>query len=156
MEKREAEKSPFSQLDHVTIAVKDIERAVKFYSSLGIGPFVPPARHDFVNKTLRDKPLTDKVITREAWIGPVFLQLVQQAEGESLVSEFIDRRGEGVFHLGFVVDDIDKAEDEVVKMGLKVTQRGRREDGSGYTFFETEALAGVTLEIKEEPRERKA
>lgn len=154
--KEAKEKLPFSQLDHVTVAVTDIERAVKFYSSVGLGPFVPPARHDFAYMTLRGEPLTSKVTTREAWIGPVFLQLVQQVEGESLVSEFIRRRGEGVFHLGFVVDNIDEAEDEVVKMGLQVTQRGRREDGSGYAFFDTEAFAGVTLEIKEEPRQRKA
>lgn len=153
MDKKEIEKSPFSQLDHVTVAVTDIERAVRFYHSVGIGTFVPPAKHNFANVMLRGKPLTSKVITRETWIGPVFLQLVQQVEGESLVSEFIRRKGEGVFHLGFIVDNIDEAEDKVVKMGLHVTQRGRREDGSGYTFFDTEALAGVTLEIKEEPRE---
>ena len=153
MGKKEIGKSPFSQLDHVTVAVTNLKQAVKFYSSVGMGPFKPPARHDFAHTTLRNKPLNSKVMTKEAWIGPVFLQLVQQVEGESLVSEFIRRKGEGVFHLGFVVANIDEAEDKAVKMGLKVTQRGRRVDGSGYAFFDTEALAGITLEIKEEPRE---
>ena len=152
---KEKEKSPFSKLDHVTIAVTDIERTVKFYESVGLGPFVPPATHNFAYTTLRGEPVTGKLKTRETWIGPVFLQLVQQVEGESLVSEFIRRKGEGVFHMGFIVDNIDEAEDKVAKMGLKVTQRARRDDGSGYAFLDTESYAGVTLEIKEDPREKK-
>lgn len=154
MERKKAEKSPFSELHHITVVVKDIERAVEFYSSLGLGPFVTPAQHEIANRTLRGKPITSKVITREALIGPVALQLVQYIEGEHLVKEFIDKKGEGVFHLGFVVDDIDKAEDKAVKLGLKVTQRARREDGSGNAFFDTEALGGVVLEIRQNPSGR--
>lgn len=151
MQKKELEKSPFSQLAHITIAVKDMERAVKFYSSLGIGPFVQNSHHTFVTRTLRGKPVTGKRITREASIGPVMLQLVQYVDGEHLIKEFIDKKGEGVFHLGFLVDDIDKAEDKAVKLGLKVTQRARRADGSGNAFFDTETLGGVILEIKQNP-----
>jgi len=149
--KKAVEKSPFSTLRHVAVVVRDIEQAVKFYSSLGIGPFVAPSNHIFAIKTLRGKPITGKVIGREASIGPVVLQLLQYIEGEHLAKEFIDRKGEGVFHLGFAVDDVDKEEDKVVKLGLKVTQRARRADGSGNTFFDTEALGGVLLEIRSNP-----
>jgi len=146
-----SEKSPFFRLHHVAILVKDIERAVKFYESLGIGPFVAPAEHGIVNKTLRGKAITGKVVVREASIEPVVLQLVQYLEGEHIAKEFIDKKGEGVCHLGFVVDNIDSAEDKAVKMGLKVTQRGRRTDGSGHAFFDTLALGGVVLEIRQDP-----
>ena len=144
-------KSIFATLDHVTIAVTNLERTVKYYESVGFGSFEAPARHDF-SSTLRGEPMNSKRATKETWMGPVFLQLVQQVEGESLVSEFIRRKGEGVFHLGFIVDNIDEAEVQAVKMGLKITEKGRRKDGSGYAFFDTEAFAGVTLEIKENPR----
>jgi len=146
-----SEKSPFSQLHHVTVVVKDIERVVKFYSSVGLGPFVSPEKHVFANKTLRGKPLTHKLLIREAQIGPAVLQLVQHVEGEDVYKEFIDKRGEGVQHLGFVVDNIDKAEEQAVEMGLKVTQRGRREDGSGFSYFDTEEHAGVILELRQDP-----
>ena len=148
-----SEESPFSQLHHVTVVVKDIERAVKFYSSVGLGPLVSPEKHVFANKTLRGKPLTHKLLIRETHIGPAVLQLVQHVEGEDVYKEFIDKRGEGVQHLGFVVDNIDKAEDAAVKMGLKVTQRSRGEDGSGFAYFDTELLGGVVLEIRKEPSE---
>ena len=154
-ETKMSEKSPFSKLRHIAIVVKDIERAVKFYSSLGIGAFVTPPKHvhgsdAYVTRTLRGKPLNSiNLIVREARIGPVILQLVQHLEGECVEKEFIDKREEGVQHLGFVVDDIDKAEAKAVELGLKVTQRGRRADGTGNTFFDTEALGGVVLEIRD-------
>jgi len=146
-----SEKSPFSQLHHVTVVVKDIERAVKFYSSVGIGPFVAPDSHVFPKKTLWGEPITFKLIIKEAQIGSAVLQLVQHVKGEGLYKEFADNRGEGVQHLGFTVDDIDMAEKKAVKLGLKVSQRGRREDGSGYTYFDTEEPGGVVLEIRQDP-----
>ncbi|MFW6105056.1 MAG: VOC family protein [Chloroflexota bacterium] len=148
---KEERRVAFSQLEHITIAIKDMEEAVKFYSSLGIGPFTPPSGHSFASRTLRGKPLgSTKIIVREAKIGSVVLQLVQHVEGEGILKEFIDKKGQGVQHLGFVVGDINREEGKLVKLGLKVTQRGRREDGSGYTFFDTEKQGGVVLEIKQD------
>ncbi len=148
MNNKDVTKSPFSRLHHITIVVKDIERAEKFYTSIGIGPFGTSPRHGSTEMTLRGKPLRNKVKVREANIGPVVLQLVQEVEGESLVTEFIRKKGEGVFHLGFVVDDLDKEEAKAVKLGLKVTQRGRGEGGIGSAFFDTEELGGVVLQIR--------
>lgn len=147
------EKSPFSELHHVTVVVEDMERAVKFYTSVGIGPFEPPEKHVFPKKTLRGKPITSKLLIREAQIGLAVLQLVQHIKGEDVYKEFVDKRGGGIQHLGFTVDDIDKEEAKAVKLGLKVTQRGRREDGTGYTYFDTESLGGVVIEIRQDASE---
>jgi catechol 2,3-dioxygenase-like lactoylglutathione lyase family enzyme len=145
MSKKGSEKSPFSTLHHVTIAVKDMEKAVKYYESVGIGPFksFPPLRDFF------------KYIVKEAQIGPVSLQLVQPpSDEESMYGEFLKQRGEGVQHLGFVVDDIDAAEATLRKLGLRVTETGRRADGSGFTYFDTDAIGGVTLEIRQNPSQK--
>ena len=53
--------SPFSKLRHIAIVVMDIERAVQFYSSLGIGPFITPPKRvhhseAYVARTFRGKP----------------------------------------------------------------------------------------------------
>ena len=149
------EGSPFSKLRHIAIVVKDIERVVQFYSSLGIGPFITPPKRvhhseAYVARTFRGKPMgVVDLIVRETKIGPIVLQLVQPVAGECIEKEFLDKRGEGVQHLGFLVDDIDKQEGKAVKLGLRITQRGRRGDGSGNTFFDTEALGGVVLEIRD-------
>jgi methylmalonyl-CoA/ethylmalonyl-CoA epimerase len=149
------EESPFSKLRHIAIVVKDIERAVQFYSSIGIGPFITPPKHvhhtdAYVARTFRGESMgVVDLIVRETKIGPIVLQLVQPVAGECIEKEFLDKKGEGVQHLGFLVDDLDKQEDKVVKLGLKIAQRGRRGNGSGNTFFDTDALCGVVLEIRD-------
>jgi len=153
MGKRDKEKSPFSKLHHITIAVRDIEKVVQYYESIGIGPFrsFPPLR-DFVKIKGKDETAFFKYKVKEAQIGPVSLQLVQPPSDEkSSYGDFLEKRGEGVQHLGFVVDNIDKAEADLKKLGLRITETGRRADGSGFTYFDTDGVGGVTLEIRQNP-----
>jgi len=152
MGKRDKDReSPFSELHHVTIAVKDIEKVVKYYESIGIGPFKSfPPLSNFAKIEGKDKTAFYKYKVKEANIGPISLQLVQPPSNEeSSYGEFLKRRSEGVQHLGFVVDDIEKAETKLKELGLKVTETGRRSDGSGFTYFDTEEIGGVILEIRQ-------
>jgi methylmalonyl-CoA/ethylmalonyl-CoA epimerase len=76
---------------------------------------------------------------------------VQPGKGRSIYKDFLERKGEGVFHLGFVVPDIDTAEAEGVRMGLKVISSGRRDNGSGFAYFDTAEKCGVTLLSRQSP-----
>ncbi len=156
MEKREEEKSPFRELHHVTIVVKDMEQAIEYYSSLGIGPFIHyTALRDYVQlSNVPDKEGLYNIIVREAQIGPVILQLVQPGEGKSIYKDFLEKRGEGVQHLGFVVDDIDKEEAKVKKLGFKSINSGRRTDGSGFSYFDNDRIGGVHLLIRQNPSKK--
>ena len=144
----------FSRLAHVSIVVKDIMESVQYYESLGIGPFKKPEHHIFSVTAFRGVPLESKLIIREANIGTVTLQLVQHISGDHIVKEFIDRRGYGVYHLGFLVENIDEHEKDMTRRGIDVLQKGRREDGTGYSYFDTESKAGIILEIKEYSKDR--
>jgi catechol 2,3-dioxygenase-like lactoylglutathione lyase family enzyme len=147
-----AERTGFSQLHHIAIVVKDIDRAVKFFASLGIGPFqaYPPIR-DYVEVDVPDKEAFYNLTIRQARLGPVVLQLIQPGEGKTMYKDFLDEKGEGVFHLGFVVDQIDREETTLRGKGLKVLSRGRRADGTGFTYFDTAGKAGVVLLIRQNP-----
>jgi len=46
------EKSPFSKIDHVGILVKDLDKAIEHYQSLGIGPFQQIPMDTVINKTM--------------------------------------------------------------------------------------------------------
>lgn len=150
-----SEGSPFSQLHHIAIVVEDIERAVKYYSSLGIGPFqyYPPLR-DYIRVNVPDKDAFFNLTIKQAQVGPVALQLIQPGEGKSIYRDFLNRKGEGVFHLGFVVEDVDEEEAKLKEQGLKIMSSGRRVDGSGFTYFDTSAIAGVTLLIRQNPSKK--
>ena len=88
---------------------------------------------------------------RYAWIGELQLQLVEPGPGTTRQRTFLESHGQGVFHIGFEVDDADASDAEAVASGLGVLMRGRREDGSGFTYFDTVERAGVTLEIRQSP-----
>ena len=82
-------------------------------------------------------------------LGNIQIQLCEPGEGEKPQRRFPDSRGEGVFPLGFTVPDADGAETGAARLGIEPLMRGRQEDGSGFTCFDTtEQGAGVSLEIR--------
>ena len=142
----------FSVLHHLSIVVADIEKATRYYEGIGIGPFVEyPPMSEYVKINVPDEEGFYNLTIRCAQIGPVQLQLIQPGEGESLYKDHLERRGQGVYHLGFEVDDIEVSERRVRGMGLDVISSGRRENGSGFAYLGTEAEAGVTLLIRQSP-----
>ena len=144
--------SPFSTLHHISIVVRDINAAVKFYESIGIGPFesYPPIK-EYVKIDVPDKEGFYSLTIKCARIGPVELQLIQPGKGKSLYKDFLEKKGEGVYHLGFGVEDIEGSEADVRAMGLGVISSGRRENGSGFSYLDTADKAGVTLLIRQSP-----
>jgi catechol 2,3-dioxygenase-like lactoylglutathione lyase family enzyme len=147
--------SPFSTLHHIAIVVRNIEEAIKFYTSIGIGPFedYPPMK-EYIKLNVPDEVGFHNVKIKLVRIGPIQIQLIQPGEGKSLYKDFLERKGEGVYHLGFVVDNVDDSEAEIKKRGLKVLSSGRREDGSGFSYLDTAEKAGVVLLVRQSRDER--
>jgi len=69
-----------------------------------------------------------------AQVGDIQIQLCQPGEGKSPYKDFLEKKGEGVYHLGFVVDDVDGSEAKLKEMGLQVLSSGRREDGAAFLY----------------------
>jgi catechol 2,3-dioxygenase-like lactoylglutathione lyase family enzyme len=151
--KEDAQKSgPFSRLHHISIVVKDIEQAEKYYTSIGIGPFEDyPPMEEYTTIDVPDEKGFYNLVIKWTQIGPVQLQIIQPGEGESLYKDFLEQKGEGVYHLGFVVDDIEAAQLEVSRLGLGVISSGRRENGTGFAYLDTAESGGVTLLVRQSP-----
>ncbi|MFC9839491.1 hypothetical protein ACFVKB_37710 [Rhodococcus sp. NPDC127530] len=79
------------------------------------------------------------------------LQLCEPGPGGSPQRQFLDRTGGGVFHLGFVVDDVDAGTEAARSVGLEPWMYGRRPDSTGFTYLQTPPSAGVTLGIRQSP-----
>jgi len=73
------------------------------------------------------------------------LQLCQPGPEPSPQREHLDRKGEGVFHIGFEVPDADAAGAQAVGKGLRVLMRGRRANRTGFTYYDSADRAGVIL-----------
>ena len=144
--------SPFTALHHICIVVHDLDQSIAHYSALGIGPWIdygPLADYTTLSVPNAAAFMQARIVV--ANLDNVQLQLYQPSALDSPQRRFLDERGEGVFHLGFEAD-VDAAEDAEETSGLEVLMRGRRDDGSGFTYFDTQQHAGVTLCVRRSPR----
>jgi len=151
MEKTGAEKLPFSKVDQVGIIVRDMDKAVEYYQSLGIGPF------EALNVTATDRKVYGRPaddVKNEVKIAPaggIELELVYPASGKSVQREFLETKGEGINHLGFIVDDIDKEVAKLVEKGFEIISSGKFVGGGGFAYFDTGKVGGVLFELIQFP-----
>lgn len=140
---------PFKTLHHVCIVVNDLDKAVAWYEKLGMGPWQEyPKGGKYVEFEVPNRAASDAMRYRCLQLDNVQIQLCQPPLADSPQRRFLDQHGEGVYHLGFEVPDRDGAEVQARALGLRVSARGRREDGSGFAYFDTREGAGVVLEIR--------
>ena len=145
-------KGPFNKLHHISIVVKDVEKTQTFYESIGIGPWLDyPPMKEYVKINVPDENGFYNLKIKCAQIGPVQLQLIEPGDGESLYKDHLREKGEGVYHIGFEVDDISAADAKIEALGLKMLSSGRRENGSGFSYLETASEAGVVLLVRQSP-----
>jgi catechol 2,3-dioxygenase-like lactoylglutathione lyase family enzyme len=110
--------TPFSRVHHICIAVRDIERAVAYYESVGIGPWHDyPPLEEFTRLDVPDPDGFRNLDYRYAWIGEFQLQLVQPGPEPTPQRRFLEEHGEGVFHVGFEVPDADAADADAASRG---------------------------------------
>ena len=140
-----------SRFHHVGVLVKNMDEAVAHYQALGMGPF---RRSTLVHtdRKMYGKPAPDvKLVARGAQMGPIGFEIVQPVSGESVQKETLDTRGEGINHVGFIVDDIEEAKSIMVEEGFKVISSGKNEGGGGMAYFDTDKVGGVMIELEELP-----
>lgn len=142
----------FSDLHHVCIVVADIEATERAYRAAGIGPWYDyPKAGNYVEFEVPNVEASKGTVYRCTDLGNIQLQLCQPSPLDSPQRRFLDRFGEGVYHLGFEVSDRDEAESEGRARGLGVIARGKRADGSGFCYFDTRPALGVVLEVRKSP-----
>lgn len=138
--------SLFSKLHHICIVVHDIDKAQAFYESIGIGPWTPyPPLTEYEELDVPSREGFHSLKYRICNLPNVQFQLCEPDDAPSPQRQYLDQKGEGVFHIGFEVPDADAAEDEARARGLPVLMRGRRPNRTGFTYYDSADLAGVTL-----------
>jgi len=63
----------------------------------------------------------------------------------------LETKGEGINHLGFLVDDIDREVAKLVKKGFKVISSGKFLTGGGFAYFDTGKVGGILFELIQWP-----
>ena len=136
-----------SRINHVGVLVNDMYSVVEYYESLGIGPF-EPANRTATDRKVYGKPVDGiKNVAKTAMIGETQFELVQPVSGKSVQREYLDSRGEGISHLGSVVDDVDRETEKWVKQGFNVISNGKFAGGGGFAYIDTDRVGGFQFEI---------
>ena len=136
-----------SALCQVAVVVKSVDETVKFYTEVfGIGPF-EILEVNFPNATYHGQQAGYRGKRAFAKLGPVTLELIELIEGKTVHEDFLREKGEGLHHLGFTVKDLKKCEEEAEKLGLKVVQGMKREDGSGFIYLDSDRIGGAMFEL---------
>ena len=113
------------KMSHVGIVVRDMDKAVEYYGSVfGLGPFTTEV-YDLKSFAYRGKTASARVKAAIAYSGPVFIELVQVLEGETVHTEFVRERGEGLQHVAFLVRNLDEKLKELAKSGVEPVMRLR-------------------------------
>lgn len=129
-------------LDHVAIAVKDLEAAVRYYVEV-LG-FAPPE--------LEEVP-EQKVRTAIFGHGQGRIELISPTDATSGVAKFLEKRGEGLHHVCVEVDDIDGTLQELKLKGAQLLDEAPKPGAGGarVAFIHPRGAHGVLTELRQGP-----
>ena len=129
-------------LHHVAIVVPSLAEARRTYVDV-LGLFPSPVEH------VPDQ----KVNVLVCHAGAQRIELVEPAAADSPVSQFLAKRGPGLHHLAYRVDDLDTALSRLKGAGLRlIDEKPRRgAHGTRIAFVHPSAASGVLTELVEEP-----
>ncbi len=129
---------------HIGIAVRDIADALTLYRDV-LGLEVKK-REELPELQLRVAMLA---------LGDTAIELLEPTDPESTVGRFIERRGEGIHHLAFNVDDIDAMLEQLKESGVQlIDEEARRGVGNArVAFIHPRSAKGVLLELVEERKQ---
>jgi len=145
------EQLSFSKIDQIGVIVEDMDKAVKYYEDLGIGPF-QDSKLIIIDRRVRGRFADDvKNKVKLTHMGHVQLELVQPVSGESVQKEFLTKYGEGINHLAFFIDNLDKEVAKCTKRGSQVMSSGRFVGGGGFAYLDTDRVGGVIFELIQLP-----
>src|SRR5437660_129247 len=130
-------------LDHVGIAVKDLNAALAFYrDALGLHVDVP---EDVASQHVRAHFIPT---------GQSSLELLEATSSDSAIARYVDKRGPGLHHITLRVEDIRAALDQLKSRGVRLFDEQPRPGAEGalVAFIHPSSAHGVLVELKQTVR----
>ncbi len=129
------------KIEHIGIAVKNIEEANKVYESL-LGK--PPYKSEIVE--------SEGVTTSFFECGESKIELLEATESTSAIAKFIDKKGEGIHHIAFAVDNIKEEIKRLKTKGFIVLNEEPKmgADNKLVAFLHPKSANGVLVELCQE------
>jgi methylmalonyl-CoA/ethylmalonyl-CoA epimerase len=131
------------KLEHIGIAVKNIESANRLFASL-LG------RQHYK----MEEVASEGVRTSFFDIGGLKIELLEATREDSPIARFIEKKGEGVHHLAFEVSDITKSLEEYQDKGFQLINTEPKDgaDNKSIAFLHPKTTNGVLIELCQEKK----
>ncbi len=130
-------------LDHVAIAVKDLEQAIAFYrEAFGLEP-----------PEVEEVP-EQQVKTAIFGRGMGRIELICPTSSDTGVARYLEKRGEGLHHICIEVDDLDAAVADLRKQGRPLIDEAPKPGAGGarVVFIHPKGTRGVLTELRQGPK----
>jgi len=130
----------FGRIDHIGVAVEDLDGAVKLYSE----SFGMREQH---RETIEAFDVEAVLLE----VGEGHVELLKPLSGESGIGKFLERNGPGLHHVAYQTTDIDSALEQVKAAGLDLIDKEPRTGirGSRVAFLHPKSTGGVLTELVE-------
>lgn len=126
------------KIEHLGIAVRDLEASNALYTAL-LG--VPPYKEEAVE--------SEHVLTSFFQVGETKIELLQATDPSSAIHKFIEKRGEGIHHIAFDVEDIHAEIERLKGEGFEMIHETPKAgaDGKLIAFLHPKTTGKVLVEL---------
>ena len=142
----------YGKLHHVGVVVKDINKAIAYFESVGIGPFGGPGGQKTFAVSfkgeLHGRPAEWTTTISNANLGGVELELLEPTKGNQALKESLDKTGEGLHHIGFITDNLDGEIANFKKNGVGIWTKGAAAGGP-FIYSDPTTTGGIAVEFRE-------
>jgi methylmalonyl-CoA/ethylmalonyl-CoA epimerase len=127
-----------THIEHIGIAVKSLEESIPYYEKvLGLTCYA-----------IEEVP-DQKVRTAFFKVGQTKLELLESTDPEGPIGKFLEKKGEGIHHLAFAMDDVTTALNDAEEQGVRLIDKTPRKGAEGLKigFLHPKSTHGVLTEF---------
>lgn len=126
------------KIEHIGIAVEDLEQSNKLYEQLlGSAPYK------------QEEVASEEVITSFFRVGNNKIELLQSTNPDGVISNFIKKKGQGIHHIAFDVQDIKTEMERLKEQGFRLLSEEPKKgaDNKWVCFVHPKSTNGVLVEL---------
>tara|TARA_B100001287_G_scaffold241803_1_gene216930 strand:- start:49 stop:459 length:411 start_codon:yes stop_codon:yes gene_type:complete len=129
-------------IEHVAIAVSSLKEPSKVFGDI-LG----------IDNTSTEEVIDQKVVTDIFDTGRGKVELLEATSDDSPISNFLEKRGNGLHHIAFLVDDLEIALKDLAESGIDLIDRSPRIGAEGMliAFLHPKSTGGVLVELCQKP-----
>lgn len=134
-----------THIEHIGLAVSSLAEAIPYYEKvLGLKCY-----------SIEEVP-DQKVRTAFFMVGETKIELLESTDPEGTISKFIEKKGEGIHHIAFAVDNIESALSDASSAGVKLIDQAPRKGAEGLSiaFLHPKSTFGVLTELCEDKNKK--